>query len=211
MKQLGNAVDLYQQDFNGCYPSTAQYGGAAAPPDQRDWGFAFWVKVLADKYTKSLGVFNCPGAAKPVVVDTASNGEVKIGYSYNEYIWHGIHWNWPYYRESAIRYPKYVLLLADGHKNSLINDWSDEDELADLAKLEGLPTGFLRMKYAEGVPTKPNSDEPIPGAAPIERHGGSNVLFADGHVRTLHKGDYKYGDNGYRQFPVIWPNARPYL
>ena len=216
LKQLGAATTLYLQDFSGCYPSTAYYPGEPETPPNEfppGWDYHTWVKRLAEKYTKSINVFNCPGAANPVVADTASHGEVKIGYSYNEYIWHSIYWKYPYHRESALRYPKYVLLLADGHKHSLVNDWSDSDELLEWAKLEGLPTGFLRVKYAEGVRTRPGTDppQPIAGAVPRERHGGSNVLFADGHVKTLLKGQYKYGDNGNREYPIIWPGAQPYL
>ena len=212
LKQLGNAVDLYQQDFNGCYPSTEYYNNAPDGSDQKNWGYHYWVKVLAETYTKSLSVFNCPGAANPVVRQTRSNGEVKIGYSYNEYIWHAIAWNYPWYKESAMRYPKYVLLLADGYDASLVNDWTDPPPcpLYETAKAEGLPTGMLRVKYADSV-VRDSRGNPISGAVPRERHGGSNVLFADGHARKLNKGDYKCSPGGKYEFPVVCPEALPYL
>lgn len=210
LKQLGNALDLYRQSFNGCYPSTIDYADGGHLSPQLPWGHATWAKRLSDGFTKSINVFRCPGAANPLEVQTLDGNIVKLSYSYNEFIWYGIHYGrgdpnrYPWYKESAIRYPKYLLLIADGHDRSLVHDWdSDDSELTDWAKLEGLPEGFLRVKYAEGILRA--------GGAPQERHGGSNILFGDGHVKTLLKKQYKYGSAGYRQFPVIWPNARPYL
>ncbi len=219
IKQIGNAMDLYLQDSNGCYPSTAYYVFNAAPGEQPKWGYHYWVKLLGDKYTKSFGVFDCPGAARPALIypNGTSKEPVRSAYAYNEYIWHGIAFGNEFYRESGIRFPKYVLLLADGHSASLVNDWTDPRPcpLYDTAIKEGIPTGMLRVKYADWVPEKGKPPQPISGAAPQERHGGSNVLFADGHAKTLTKGDYRFrqvGSISY-EYPVIYPGpeARAYL
>ena len=207
LKQLGAALNLYQQNYSGCYPSTVDYANDGDPTPQLPWGHATWAKRLADGYTKSINVFRCPGAANPLEVPTIDGSKVELCYSYNEYIWYGIRWNYPFYKESAMRSPKHVLLLADGHNHSLVHDWDtneSECELTTWAKLEGLPEGMLRVKYADGI-----LKEGV-RMAPRERHRGSNVLFADLHAKTLLKGQYKWA-NEYRMFPVIYPGAQPYF
>ena len=197
LKQLGQAMKMYQDDYSGSYLTTALY----APDPLLKWGHGDWARIMwKSGYTKGRSLFSCPGAANQLVASAQGTPPTKVGYGYNEYIWYAAHRGQPYYKDSAIRDPKYTLLFADCYSNWLVHDWNDTD--AKFPTGEGLPTGFLRVKYADGYAR----------GARLFRHGASNVVFCDLHVATMQPGQYKYDKNvtPRKEWPVVWPDAAPY-
>lgn len=193
LKQLGVAVKAYQQDYNSCYPSSKKY---SADP----WGHYSWVFWLKP-YTKNVEVFDCPGAA-----GANSTHNIKVGYSYNEYIHYqqnqsGTHF-WNFSAEGSMPNTRLVALISDGYRYSLFHDWNDDM----YSNLDGLPSGMNRMRFADMVAGQPR-----------ERHGGSNVLFCDNHVVFLSPKKFQARNfPGYMnktsccEYPAIWPAANPY-
>lgn len=199
LKQIGYAVRMYQDDYSGAYPSWGDY-----PSQVPGWGHTYWVKMLIDGYTRSRKLFNCPGAGNPI---EAGSPPMKMSYSYNEYIFYAKH---GFYKETKVRRPQYTLLISDGHDCALITDSNNGRSPNAPNNYDGLPSGMIRLKYAEG----------IWGGALRMRHGCSDVLFCDLHAAHIKPGEYKaenYQSNGWyhppnlREYPVIWPTALPYL
>ena len=192
IKQLGQAMKMYQDDYSGNYLTTALY----APDPLLKWGHGGWAWILSEAgYTKGRSVFSCPGAANQL---SASPPTTKIGYGYNEYMFYAAYRGQPYYKESAIPNPKYTLLFADCYINWLVHDWTGDP---GFPAGETLPSGFLRVKYADGYAR----------GAYLYRHGASNVAFCDLHVATMQPGQYRYENSSPRkEWPVILPDATPY-
>jgi len=197
LRQLGVAIRMYQSDFNGGFPSYSPY------PDPPDWQFCRWVPMLLP-YTKSRKFFDCPGAQNPIVRGTPST---RIGYSMNEFIYFR---DWTFKTENSIPRPRYTLLMADGCYNPLTPDWVDGgwDPCRNLPAPYNIPSGMARIKYADGNI----------GGKNVERHGGSNVLFCDLHCASIKPMDYKAVNwpgtdhrTTCREWPIIWPTAKPYL
>ncbi|MDO8588538.1 MAG: prepilin-type N-terminal cleavage/methylation domain-containing protein [Armatimonadota bacterium] len=194
LRQIGMAIKMYQDENNGAFP-------AKVFPDIADeWLFCRWVRMTIP-YAKSRNIYNCPGAMRP---QKAGDPPMRMAYSYNEYI----------YRaeqgfsstESAIAKPKFTLLLADGRINKLVHDWNDGGFTPDagLPPPQNIPSGMSRVKWADTENT----------SYPQIRHGGSNILFCDLHASYFKSGDYKavyYGGSNRKQWPVVYPDAKPYL
>jgi len=210
LKQIGAAMRLYQDGYNGDYPSYSPYPS----PSTNGWGHTLWVKMLLTSSIKSFKFFACPGAAHMVSPPGISSGSqqidlsyIKIAYSMNEFLFYR---EYGRYNESRIPQPKYVLLVADGHDNALVPDWNTPGSpLNTWAVAQNLPEGMMRAKYADGLRNGVG--------APQVRHGGSNVLFADLHAKVVPPQDFKaenypgiiYGTLTW-EWPVIWPTAKPY-
>lgn len=200
LKQIGAAMNMYQQDWDNDYPSVAPYPG---PEDE--WHFATWIRMLlSGYYSGSRKVFNCPGAANPF---EAGSPKMKIGYGFNEYIYFRDNPPPQFYDENMIPRPKVTLLLGDGYENALIHDWDGEITDSYNSKNYGLPRGMLRSKYADWVMHGKLST----------RHGGSNILFCDLHAGHMKDDDWKAEDfpgvhhkTTCREWPVIYPGAKPY-
>jgi len=197
IKQIGQAMKMYQDDYSGSYLTTPYY----APDPHIPWGHGDWARIMwKSGYTKGRSLFSCPGAANQLVASAQGTPPTKVGYGYNEYIWYAAYRGLPFSKESAIPNLKYTVLFADCYSNWLVHDWNDSDP--NFPTGEGLPSGFLRVKYADGH---------VRGVY-LYRHGASNIVFCDLHVATMHPGQYKY-DNSVtprKEWPVVWPGATPY-
>ena len=198
LRQVGIALKMYQDEWNGAYPSVAF-------PDTNDpaWKFFGWIKRIIP-YTKSRGIFNCPGAVQSQI---AGVPPMKIAYSFNEYIYRS---DEGFLTESSIPVPKATLLLSDGRVNMLIMDWDDPGWMPDrvLPAPRNIPSGMSRAKWADSDGKSPTDLR--------ERHGGSNILFCDLHARLVKSNEYKatltpgWNNAGCKEWPVIYPKAGPY-
>ena len=214
IRQIGSAIKLYQQDYNGNYPSCRHAESMASP-----WLNAYWIKQLLVTYLKGRGgVFACPGAAKPFILGVEGY-TVRNGYCYNEYIFYRDYDSGgPFFDDAMIPRPKHTLLLGDGHHTTLTDDWDDPlgppraMPSSTYPGTDGLPSGMSRVRFADGY------DYTGTGYALRERHGGSNILFCDMHASNVKKSNYRaVSFPGYnpknrascQEWPVIWPRARP--
>jgi prepilin-type N-terminal cleavage/methylation domain-containing protein/prepilin-type processing-associated H-X9-DG protein len=200
IRQIGTAMKLYQDDWNGCFPTrvfNSTYGDAPPP-----WQYCDWVRVIIP-YAKSRNIFSCPGAYKPQL---AGAPPLKMALSFNEYIYRA---GEGFSTDATIVSPKCTLLLADGRVNKLVHDWDDgwaPDK--SLPAPYNIPSGMSRMKYADSE-GQDNSDKAV-------RHDGSNVLFCDLHARVVKSNEYKaagypgWANAACREWPVIYPKSNPY-
>lgn len=200
IKQIGMAMRLYQDDWNGALPGVKflpVVGDPAGP-----WQYCAWVRMIIP-YAKSRNIFSCPAAFKPQL---AGDPPIKMALSYNEYIYRA---DEGFSNDAAILRPKCTLLVADGRVNKLVHDWDDgwaPDKT--LPAPYNIPSGMSRVKYADSQ-GQDNLDKAV-------RHDGSNVLFCDLHARVVKSNEYKatltYDRKGpgCKEWPVIYPLADPY-
>jgi len=74
-----------------------------------------------------------------------------------------------------------ISLLMETEASGIFNDWDTG---------HNCPDGMARVRYASGNPLRSN-------------HSGTNVAFADGHVKLIPEG--KIMNAGGRQMPVVNP------
>lgn len=193
LKQLGVAIELYRDNYNGGFPTCAGY--------TQEWGG--WIRMLAPM-VKSDRVFNCPAAAAPQnYTDPRTGHVIKVAYLYNEFL----HWGSAFsggsgsWTRGVLPRATRTMLLADGYGDNsggsglyLVNDWGGQD----------------RLVYADVDNTK---------FPPIKRirHSGTNVLFCDLHVKYLRQADFRwvnmptsstaFDPAACREYPRIRPTA----
>ena len=106
MKQLGLAVMMYKQDYDGRFPKAGWADGENLPcPDgSGDMCGASW-EVKIYPYVKSLQVYVCPSDSNRVWLgDNQGTGEISYGYNYA---------NLDNVNESAIEKPSQMIMMAD--------------------------------------------------------------------------------------------------
>ncbi len=196
--QLGAAFLLYAQDSDGVMaPSAIRTDSVSANP------FAYWPQLIAP-YVHSDDCFICPDSdsANDANYQIDANGHrlngkwpngrpgpARVSYIYNLKI-SGFYWLYTNDPVLAQRHaalapktlgqllrPSATVLLTDGATDP-INDMPDT--WPDAGSEKG--KDFLNLGNAGEVQGGP----PTVGAAPNARHlGQANVLFADGHVKSL--------------------------
>jgi len=214
LKQIGSAMMLYRDDWNGYFVSSTTYSGTVAPG--APWGFATWVYQLNQGYVKTMKCFQCPAAHNPWTIPHISP-PLKCGFGMNEVLYYRHLYGMSH--ESKIVHPADTLLVADAYEHTFVHDWNDWGDPYAPANYDNLPSGMVRCKYADGLGRS--------GRELTVRHGGSNVLFADGHARLVRPEEFRAvnypqnrpagfaippnrNDTGCREYPVIWPPAEPY-
>ncbi len=110
-KQMGTALAMYMQDYDGITFSSP-WGGQGAP---------WW--DLITPYTKNRGIYLCPSASHtgygenwPRKLTNPVEGNRRFGYMFSE------HFHAQGINEAAFREPADVAVLADGRHS--INGWT---------------------------------------------------------------------------------------
>jgi len=75
VRQMGQAIVLYQNDADDSYPLAAY----AVNPDDMSQGFRIWHDIL-DPYVKNKDVWHCPGSSVKI---TDANGTITSHWGYN--------------------------------------------------------------------------------------------------------------------------------
>ena len=181
LKQIGLGVLQYIQDYDEKYPMTAMMN-AATPTfyGGRDWGT--WM-VSTHPYIKSTQVFNCPSGRGMVTSNYsgAPGGALTFpiigNYSANQYIIQDA-----LYSQEVTGTPNSGVAMAKVAAPSLLLMVAD-----GAGPISG--GGLWRIINANRI-GNPTMDDNTwtsiagPAAETDARHlGGSNVLFADGHVK----------------------------
>lgn len=208
LKQLGTAIRMYVDDYDGVYIPTYNYinGWNACPH------YAWF--HMCQPYIKNLNVFNCPSAAQDnrtlycntrltcVGTNQPGNPEspVKLGYVYNEG-----YMDINYKGIAGRGCNSYHGMAKDdcsGRAELGAHDAEMEDPAGTIAIAEGegsVGTGQCRanpvvFKIAQGGSDPRDQDyvvdPPFNRAVrvAIRRHNNTmNTLFADGHVKALRK------------------------
>jgi prepilin-type N-terminal cleavage/methylation domain-containing protein/prepilin-type processing-associated H-X9-DG protein len=216
MKQLGLAMNMYAQDYDGTLMQTT----SEHPLLKIHWSY------LAQPYVKNVNVFVCPSDSQPVTPKTPCVSGMAIGidcdaqvpkFSYvNNYNAIPAH-DWVPPQESSFETPANLILLGERRaklKNpnaKVIGQWKGASGFIGTS---GVSTGSGQIcpgnsyRYATLLDAENGllgtSDKPEIVRVNWERHnGGSNYSFADGHAKwfkfnaTLNPNNFMWGDKWY--------------
>jgi len=183
LKQLGLAMRMYQDDYDGITIPAYNFGHG-----WRKCPFYIWPDFI-QPYVKNIQIFSCPSAAESTFIDdparncAAMGTPPALGTKANP-------WKLGYvFNEGWIETPKSIR----GYHGMVC----DETDVADIgcpdAAIED-PAGTIAL--ADGIPPNSNavvvfridrdSDLNAKESKVLKRHsGGFNTLFADGHVKWL--------------------------
>ena len=193
LKELMLAILMYVNDYDEKFPFFPWGEGYNGIPNSCVWFKACY------PYIKNLQIFACPSRTQPVgvwnvwigppfddpaflVSVSGPTARVRMGYGYNEIIgnW-GPWWGHTGLSLADIRYPAELVVLADCSSAWIGGYWASGNR------------GFLRrVAFASprgdvGCGCPPRDSFFPPNAEEHTRHnGGSNIGFADGHVKWQH-------------------------
>lgn len=176
LHQLGLAVALYGDDF-GVYPP-----GYTGPSD-----FTFVLSPYLSKDAKTYGdeekrsrVIECPSRtikASSLTANYAAHPRVLVHTAYGDV----------QPRYGSFARPSDLLIIADAIQ------FPDGRALATLVDVPGISTDGLTVNAEIPVPVGQDTDGILSGVGELRyRHGGrASLLFADGHVGAIRKGDLR--------------------
>ncbi|MBC7289508.1 MAG: DUF1559 domain-containing protein [Armatimonadetes bacterium] len=188
LKQLMLGLLMYAQDYDEKFPNFLWGEGNSGNPNSVTWFKGIY------PYVKNMQLYSCPSSSRtngvwavwvqgtefdnPNFVSSYSGttANTRCHYGYNEIIGNtsgGL-------RMAVMRYPAEVVVLADCQSVWIGGYWQSSRR------------GFLRrVAFAEpragvGCGCPPNDSYVPPDADDHARHnGGSNIGFADGHVKWV--------------------------
>lgn len=187
LKQLGNAMLMYVQDYDETFPHVPSVTAHVDPTV--DWGASTWVYndvyVLLQSYVKNYKVFYCPDRQRFV----AASGDFSKPGALTQQVWgYGYNWSSGYGAQSN---KNSLWNRGDGCVGSDNGKFLPGHGIAQIAQPATFPilgdTGDTPRQTLHtacyDVRTKPssgwNADMPSGG-----RHSdGNNFVFADGHVK----------------------------
>lgn len=161
MKQMGTAVQMYNQDFDGVYP-IVRYANIPAP------FFMTWKQEIYP-YTKNIGIFKCPsnaGADGALSNGDCGNNASSLAVPPVSYGWATTNGNAP--GSNGFSY---------GNGASGPNEASLQQTAQQLMIVESTTPCADLCQWCVAGSAGPNN---------ISGHSGTaNVLFADGHVKSM--------------------------
>ncbi|MCC6443029.1 MAG: DUF1559 domain-containing protein [Armatimonadetes bacterium] len=183
LKQIGNAIAMYVQDYDENLPGACLY-------DPNTGWAKYWAEVV-QPYVKNKRVFRCPSAPygwwfgpEPSPLTFGCN------YGYNQVF--GC-WNPPGWTEYWCSYEQgpSIARVSRPSEVGLIGE-------TDLPESDTDPWGSVYAQTISGYCNPASGVAPtFTGYAIYPRHsGGSNVLFIDGHVKWLHYSKQLPGGHG---------------
>jgi prepilin-type N-terminal cleavage/methylation domain-containing protein/prepilin-type processing-associated H-X9-DG protein len=180
LKQLGNAVAMYIQDYDEAYPlndgenSSAKY--YTQPADSRSPAsaprYSVWTSSL-EPYIKSWAVYGCPSCpvnltAFPNPVDPGKP-TVSISYTYNGLISNS--------STSRVQSPSSCILMWEGLGKAALRNYAVSNPTYDQSQ----PARGPHPQFGQGRGLMLVLTMPTPS---FWIHGnGSNYLYVDGHVK----------------------------
>jgi len=169
LKQIGLAVMMYTQDYDGKYPQTeADYGinppaEVGGPWYQHIW---YWPQFLYP-YVKNQQVFFCPSS--PVGPSVFSNAKSK-NYGANTFLMR------------LGRAPVNIAGVNSPSQTYAIMDYGDERVSSYYMFQSDTGWGYLPGSGELGSPVKGTTSQDFESGRHFQ---GVNVAFADGHVKWL--------------------------
>lgn len=178
LKQIGLGLMQYTQDYDERLPQFDQFAAdVTGPVYEGSW------HNLVQPYVKSYQLFRCPSVHSPV----ASSSNPQDGFYYSTYGMPGrdlptgrtVIWEYgglPLARLNEVARTWMVVETAYGYKNDTLylnSGW-------------GVP--FADFKDTVKFPTGPESNSTTAYYNDTRHFDGSNVAFADGHVKWIKSG-----------------------
>ena len=188
LKQLGLAMRMYQDDYDGRHIPAYNFGHG-----WRKCPFYIWPDFI-QPYVKNIQIFACPSGRESTFVDdparkcAAMGEQPALGTKANP-------WRLGYvYNEGFIDAPP----ALKGY-NGMVCESTDVANIGCPDAVIADPAGTIAL--ADGIPSLSNAvvvyritrDSDLGGkeSKVLKRHsGGFNVLFADGHVKSLRESKF---------------------
>lgn len=158
LKQIGNAVLMYIQDYDGTYPRW----GSFTQGDYIYWLLDPYVKGLNPTDAQRKSVWRCPSVARTGIYNSYGYNYLRLGYTYtgtNTYLAAA---NTPA-NEAALDAPADTLCFVDGTDLVRPPYWVQSNPGNDTV---------AGWHFGANYPT-------------LDPEGKANVLFCDGHVKTM--------------------------
>jgi prepilin-type N-terminal cleavage/methylation domain-containing protein/prepilin-type processing-associated H-X9-DG protein len=187
LKQIGLAVQMYAQDYDGRYFVTELYP-AIGPPVNQLASSGYWFNLLP-AYTKNSQIFQCPSVSNTPYVPAFSA----------EYIWNafgtqalsttkgnGFGYKWNYnstptgaitVAQSEVQEPANTIMISEITSNGM--QWTNQYVIP-------YDRGQIPVLHGGQKPPSlqcPSGQDCQPPAS--DYNAGGNYLFADGHVKFL--------------------------
>jgi len=187
LKQMGNALLMYVQDYDEKYPganpgASGTDGGCANYPARSDWGG--WIGNSMLPYTKNTAIYTCPDATTFPAASTVNGGLSgwNVGNTCSAaipYVWTSYDFNYVALQGTAlaqVNQPAQQMEMWDSYGNA----WGD----CGYATGCGLWAQREECAWAAFKGTlKSGQSCSVPGSDPAWHNDGINTLFADGHVK----------------------------
>ena len=159
MKQMGSAIAMYNQDYDGCFPFV-RTNNYAAP------NFMTW-KQLIYPYTKNVGIYKCPSNPNPNTGNgDCGNNAAPVNVASASYGWATINGNNP--ASNGFSY---------GNGAAPPNEASIQQAASLVTVVESTSTCTDLCQWCAWNQEGPN---------PTSAHSGvSNFLFGDSHVKAM--------------------------
>lgn len=197
LKQIGLAVIQYTQDYDETLPPS-NYNDPVQPTSPTTWMFiidpyvkAGYPQAAAATNSNVASVFSCPDFSSTQVVANAtpahsyvSNANVMPGWiSATGYTPS----NWPAVTTASLKRPSQLVLIGEAAGGSRIFTWGDDVSNPPSAAGSGV------FQQCQAIYLR----------ARLRHSGGSNYLFADGHVKLFKAPGKSYTATGSTWWPVI--------
>jgi len=177
LKQLGNAVLMYRQDYDGRQPFSGIGGAPNAGQPDTPWGpwkaaNTGWDKLIFP-YSKNVGIYICPSASggdrNPGADDSNSTGAVCYAHNINM----GGGWGnaGGGINESQMSFPASTIMLWDGAPSGSTAAMQNE----------GGEWGWQNT-FTQNLAVNATNGRGHP-AGTYRHGGGANYAFGDGHVK----------------------------
>ncbi|PQV64878.1 prepilin-type N-terminal cleavage/methylation domain-containing protein [Abditibacterium utsteinense] len=186
LKQIGLGVMQYVQDYDEKYPITAIYNAPYAfEASDGYWHYGAW-RVLVQPYVKSGQIFTCPSANKDQMTNTyALNSDGTQGLV-------TMAGEWNYGANEAVITTNGTAFSAAGINSIALLPMVADSSFAVFTTPERIYN--CNHTNADSY-NPPNTPDPK-----FARHfNGSNILFADGHVKFLNQGQMSPDPSRYGQ------------
>lgn len=232
LKQLGTAMNMYSQDYDGALMQTSWELGSFKA--KVHWSY------IVQPYVKNQQIFVCPSDPNPVkplnrlcgpgdiIGSTLCDAQAPLFSYINNYNPIPAH-DWLPPTEAAFERPANMAVLGERRNNlndsamTLIGQWKGASPFVALTTSHGTSAGGGQIcpgddyrlatidEVNKALLPSNKKDSPEIVRVKFDRHnGGSNYSFFDGHAKwfrleqTLHPDDSQWGD---RWYPT--PNPSP--
>lgn len=180
LKQMGNALQLYTQDYDETYPiSKADGTGGTCADYAVKSGWGGWIGNVLMPYTKNTSIYTCPSQPRAVQANGGiTNGAfncgnqvpfVYISYAYNYNRLHGT-------AMANLNEPANLLTAWDG-----LTGWADCTFMVGCGEWSQRDICWYMVK--KGMPLNAGQSCSLPGLQPSWHNDGNTYLYADGHVK----------------------------
>lgn len=191
LKQMGNAFQLYSQDYDETWPRSAPLT-PAAPGACNDYmqrsGWGGWIGNNLLPYTKNVQIYICPSQRTAVGVNGGlTNGQPTCG---NQVAYGVVSYNLNYNRLHGIQESNILESANQAAVWDSFTGWADCTFQSSCGIYSNRDICWFKKKL--GMP--PGSGDNCGTQANASWHNnGNNYLFCDGHVKWARWDQIKWG------------------